>query len=120
MFGAHGLPLSLYTDRGSHYFYTPEAGGKVDRTRPTQVGRALAHLGVDHIAAYSPKARGRSERLFHTLQDRLVKELALAGITAVEAANGFIRTVYIPAHNARFAVKAEQDGSAFIAIPGVD
>ena len=67
VFGKHGLPLSLYTDRGSHYFYTPEAGGRVDRTRPTQVGRALAHLGVEHIAAYSPEARGRSERLFHTL-----------------------------------------------------
>ena len=120
VFGEHGLPLSLYTDRGSHYFYTPEAGGRVDRTRPTQVGRALAHLGVEHIAAYSPEARGRSERLFHTLQDRLVKELALAGITTEEAANRFIRTVYIPAHNARFAVKAEQDGSAFVAIPGVD
>jgi len=112
VFGEHGLPLSLYTDRGSHYFYTPEAGGKVDRTHPTQVGRALAHLGVEHIAAYSPEARGRSERLFHTLQDRLVKELALAGIAEVEAANEFIRTVYIPAHNARFAVKAEQEGSA--------
>jgi transposase len=120
VFGAHGLPLSLYTDRGSHYFYSPEAGGRVDRTRPTQVGRALAHLGVEHIAAYSPEARGRSERLFHTLQDRLVKELALAGITAVDAANRYIRTVYIPAHNARFAVKAEQEGSAFVAIPGVD
>ncbi len=120
VFGEHGLPLSLYTDRGSHYFYTPEAGGKVDRTRLTQVGRALAHLGVEHIAAYSPEARGRSERLFHTLQDRLIKELALAGITTVEAANHFIRTVYIPAHNARFAVKAGQEGSAFVAIPGVD
>jgi transposase len=120
VFGEHGLPLSLYTDRGSHYFYTPEAGGKVDRTRPTQVGRALAHLGVEHIAAYSPEARGRSERLFHTLQDRLVKELALAGIAEVDAANAFIRTVYIPAHNTRFAVKAEQEGSAFVAIPGVD
>ena len=117
VFGAHGLPLSLYTDRGSHYFYTPEAGGRVDRTHPTQVGRALAHLCVEHIAAYSPEARGRSERLFHTLQDRLVKELALAGIATVEAANTFIRTVYIPAHNARFA---EQAGSAFVAIPGVD
>ncbi len=120
VFGARGLPLSLYTDRGSHYFHTPEAGGKVDRTHPTQVGRALVHLGVEHIAAYSPEARGRSERLFHTLQDRLTKELALAGITAVEAANEFIRTVYIPAHNARFAVEAEQKGSAFVAIPGVD
>jgi len=120
VFGQHGLPLSLYTDRGSHYFYTPEAGGPVDRKSPTQVGRALAQLGVEHIAAYSPEARGRSERLFGTLQDRLVKELALAGIATVTAANGFIRDVYIPAHNARFAVKAEQEGSAFVAITGVD
>jgi transposase len=62
VFTAHGLPLSLYTDRGSHYFFTPEVDGPVDRKRPTQVGRALAHLGVEHIAAYSPQARGRSER----------------------------------------------------------
>jgi hypothetical protein len=68
---------------------------------------------VEHIAAYSPEARGRSERLFHTLQDRLIKELALARISTVEAANHFIRTVYIPDHNARFAVKAEQEGSAW-------
>jgi len=87
-----------------------EADGPVDRKRPTQVGRALAHLGVEHIAAYSPQARGRSERMFQTLQDRLVKELALAGITTVDAANAFIRDVYLPAHNARFAVKAEQVG----------
>ena len=96
VFGRHGLPLSLYTDRGSHYFHTPEAGGKVDRTRLTQVGRAL---GVEHIAAYSPQARGRLERVFHTLQDRLTKELALAGIATIEAANAFIRDVYVPAHN---------------------
>ena len=120
VFGAHGLPLSLYTDRGSHYFHTPTAGGPVDRDNPTQVGRALAHLGVEHIAAYSPEARGRSERMFRTLQDRLVKELALASITTVQAADAFIREVYLPAHNARFAVKAEQDGSAFVAIGGVD
>ena len=120
VFGQHGLPLSLYTDRGSHYFLTPAAGGPVDRKRPTQVGRALAHLGVEHIAAYSPEARGRSERLFQTLQDRLVKELALAGITTVEAANRFIREVYVPAHNARFMVKPEQEGSAFVATRGVD
>jgi transposase InsO family protein len=120
VFGLHGLPLSLYTDRGSHYFSTPEAGGKVDRACPTQVGRALEHLGVEHIAAYSPQARGRSERVFHTLQDRLTKELALAGITTMEAANMFLRDVYIPAHNARFAVKPEQDGNAFVAITGVN
>jgi hypothetical protein len=113
-------PLSLYTDRGSHYFSTPEAGGKVDRTCPTQVGRALEHLGVEHIAAYSPQARGRSERVFHTLQDRLTKELALAEITTMEAANVFLRDVYIPAHNARFAVKPEQDGNAFVAIAGIN
>jgi hypothetical protein len=94
---------------------TPEAGGPVDRKRPTQVGRALAQLGVDHIAAYSPQARGRSERVFQTLRDRLVKELALAGITTVEAANAFIRDIYVPAHNARFSVKAEQEGTAFVA-----
>ena len=120
VFDAHGLPLSLYTDRGSHYFYTPEAGGKVDRLRLTQVGRALVQLGVEHIAAYSPQARGRSERLFQTLQDRLTKELALHGIATPEAANAFLHSHYIAAHNARFAVKAEQQGSAFVAIPGVD
>jgi hypothetical protein len=120
VFGRHGLPLSLYTDRGSHYFHTPEAGGKVDRGRLTQVGRALAHLGVEHIPAYSPQARGRSERAFHTLQDRLTKELALAGIATVAAANVFIREVYIPGHNARFAIKPEQEGVAFVAVPGVD
>ena len=120
VFGEHGLPLSLYTDRGAHYFHTPAAGGEVDRSRLTQVGRALDHLGVEHIAAYSPQARGRSERVFHTLQDRLTKELALAGIATIEAANVFLRDVYIPAHNARFAIPAEQPGSAFVAIPGVD
>jgi transposase len=120
VFGAHGLPLSLYTDRGSHYFHTPEAGGKVDRAHLTQVGRALDHLGVEHIAAYSPQARGRSERPFQTLQDRLVKELALAGITAIETANVFIRDVFVPDYNTRFAVEAEQEGSAFVAVPGID
>ena len=120
VFSEHGLPLSLYTDRGAHYFHTDKADGPVDRKRPTQVGRALERLGVEHIAAYSPQARGRSERLFQTLQDRLVKELALAGIETVEAANAYLREVYIPAHNARFAVPAEQSGSGFVAIPGVD
>ena len=124
VFGTHGLPLSLYTDRGSHYFYTSKAGGKVDPIQLTQVGRALANLGVEHIAAYSPEARGRSERMFQTLQDRLVKELALAQINTVEAANWFLRETYLPDHNARFAVKpsigAGEAGSAFVAIPGVD
>jgi hypothetical protein len=120
VFEARGLPCSLYTDRGSHYFLTPAAGGKVAKDQPTQVGRALAHLGVEHIAAYSPQARGRSERAFATLQDRLTKELALASMASVEEANRFIRDIYIPAHNARFAIKPEQEGSAFVDITGVD
>jgi len=110
----HGLFCSFYTDRGSHYFLTPEAGGAVSKTRLTQVGRALKQLGIEHIAAYSPQARGRSERAFRTLQDRLPKEFALAGITTVEAANRWLAEVYIPQHNATFAVVAEQEGSGFI------
>lgn len=110
-----GLFCALYTDRGSHYFHTPKAGGKVSRTQLTQVGRALGQLGIEHIAAYSPEARGRSERVFRTLQDRLPKELKLAGITSAEAANRWLAEVYLPEHNARFAVAAEQDGSAFVA-----
>jgi transposase len=119
VFSEHGLPMSLYTDRGSHYFCTTKAGA-IDRGSPTQVGRALGQLGVEPIGAYSPQARGRSERMFATLQDRLVKELRLAGITDIEAANAFIREVYLPAHNARFAVEAAGEGSAFTPIPGVD
>ena len=95
--GRHGLFCALYTDRGSHDFHTPKAGEKVDPHRLTQVGRALRQLGIRHIPAYSPEARGRSERLFGTLQDRLVKELADAAITAIEAANRFLAEVYIPA-----------------------
>ena len=110
-----GLFCSLYTDRGSHYFHTPQAGGKVSRSQLTQVGRALRQLGIEHIAAYSPQARGRSERAFGTLQDRLPKELRLAGISSVEGANDFLRNVYIDDYNRRFAVQAEQDGSAFVA-----
>jgi hypothetical protein len=119
VFAAHGLPMSLYTDRGSHYFRTTKAG-EIDRGSPTQVGRALEPLGVEHIGAFSPQARGRSERAFGTLQDRLVKELKLAGITTIEAANAFIRDVYLREHNARFAVDPAGEGSAFTPIPGVD
>lgn len=114
VFVAHGLPASLYTDRGSHYFFTPKAGEAVDKERLTQVGRALDRLGVAHIPAYSPEARGRSERMFGTLQDRLAKELALADITDIEAANRFIREVYLPAHNARFAKPPTIAQSAFV------
>jgi transposase len=114
VFTAHGLPSSLYTDRGSHYFYTDKAGEEVDRNRLTQVGRALCRLGIEHIAAYSPEARGRSERMFGTLQDRLIKELAKADLTEIAAANAFIREVYLPAHNARFARPAALPETAFV------
>jgi hypothetical protein len=114
-FVAHGLPCALYTDRGSHYFYTDKAGEAVDKNRLTQVGRALDHLGIEHIPAYSPEARGRSERMFGTLQDRLVKELAHAGIADIATANRWIREVYLPAHNARFAKPAAVSEKAFVA-----
>jgi hypothetical protein len=119
VFQAKGLPCALYTDLGSHSFDTPEAGGKVDKDTPTQVGRALAQLGVEHIPAYSPEARGRSERMFGTLQGRLVNELADAGITTMEAANRFLVEDDLPRHNARFAVEASEPGSAFVPVSGV-
>jgi transposase len=110
----HGLFCSFYTDRGSHYFVTDEAGGRVSKTSVTQVGRALRQLGIEHIAAYSPQARGRSERAFLTLQDRLPKEFALAGIQTVEAANLWLAQTYIAEYNALFAVEPEQKGSGFV------
>jgi hypothetical protein len=109
-----GLFSSLYTDRGSHYWHTDEAGGRVDKSRPTHVHRALQQLGITLIAAYSPEARGRSERAFRTLQDRLPKELALAGITDMAAANQYLTTQFVPAHNQRFAIPAAETGTAFI------
>ena len=111
----HGLFCSLYTDRGSHYFLTPAAGGPVSRTVLTQFGRALKQLGIEHIAAYSPQARGRSERVFSTLQDRLPKELKLAGISTIAAANRWLRETYMVEHNKMFAIDPEQEGSAFVA-----
>lgn len=110
----HGLPCSLYVDRGSHYFFTPKAGEKVDKERLTQVGRAMKQLGIEMIPAYSPEARGRSERMFGTLQKRLPQELRLRGITDMAEANRFLREEFLPAHNARFAKQAELEGSAFV------
>jgi len=109
-----GLFSSLYTDRGSHYWYTAEAGGKVDQTRLTQVHRSLQQLGVRLIPAYSPEARGRSERAFRTLQDRLPKELALAGITERAAANRYLTEQFLPQYTDRFMVPATEPGTAFI------
>ena len=108
-----GLFCSLYSDRGSHFFYTPKEGERVDKTRLTQVGRALKELGVQMIPAYSPQARGRSERNFGTWQNRLPQELRLAGITTVEEANRFLRERCIAEFNRRFAVKAAERGTAF-------
>ena len=113
-----GLFCSLYADRASHYWNTPEAGGTVDKDKPTQVGRALQQLDIELIAAYSPEARGRSERMFGTLQKRLPQELRLAGITEMAEANRFLRELYLPLHNARFATPAEGQGSAFVPFTG--
>lgn len=109
-----GLFCSFYSDRGSHYWHTPEAGGKVDKNNPTQFGRAMAHLGITMIAAYSPEARGRSERAFSTHQERLPKELVLMGITTMEEANRYIRETYLPDFNRKFSHPAREEGSAFM------
>jgi transposase len=117
---ARGLFCSLYTDRGSHYWYTGQAGGKVDKVELTQFGRAMQQLGIEMIPAYSPQARGRSERAFETHQDRLVKELALAGISKMQAANRYLREVYLPAYNAEFKRAPREQGSAFVPYQGSD
>jgi transposase len=109
-----GIFCALYSDRGSHFWLTPKAGAAVDHSRLTQVGRALRELGIQMIPAYSPQARGRSERNFGTWQGRLPQELRLAGCTTVEAANRFLRQHYMAEFNRRFQVKAEQAGSAFV------
>jgi len=108
-----GLFCSLYSDRGSHFFYTPKAGEPVDKGRLTQFGRALRELNIHMIPAYSPQARGRMERNYGTWQGRLPQELRLAGIATVEAANQFLRGRYIADFNRRFVVKAAQPGTAF-------
>jgi hypothetical protein len=118
MINKHGLPCSFYVDRASQYFFTEQAGGKVSKTHLTQVGRAMYQLGIEMIPAYSPEARGRSERMFGTLQGRLPQELRLRGITDMEEANRFLRECFLPEHNARFARKAEQAGSAFTPLMG--
>lgn len=109
-----GLFCSLYTDRGSHYWFTPKEGGKVSETRLTQFGRAMQQLGIQMIAAYSPEARGRSERAFQTHQDRLVKELALHRITDMDTANRYLADVYRPAFNDEFMQQPSEEGSAFV------
>ena len=109
-----GVFCALYSDRGSHFWLTPKVGGKVDYQRRTQVGRALHELGVQMIPAYSPQARGRSERNFSTWQGRLPQELRLRQLGTLEAANRFLREEYIPEFNRRFQVAALQRGNAFV------
>lgn len=115
----YGLFCSLYTDRGSHYFHTPEAGGKVNKHNPTQVGRALRQLSINHVSAYSPQARGRSERMFGTLQGRLPQEMQLMGIQTKEEANAYLRDVYLPRHNEQFTVDPKDSKSAYTTWIGV-
>jgi len=112
----NGVFCAIYTDRASHFGYTPKQGGPVDRSRPSQVGRALEQLQIQHIFAYSPQARGRSERLFGTWQGRLPQELRLRGVVERDAANAYLRQKFIPWHNRRMTVAAQQQGSAFVPV----
>src|SRR5881398_538017 len=115
-----GLFCALYSDRGSHFWLTPKVGGKVDCHRLTQVGRALRELDIQMIPAYSPQARGRSERNFGTWQGRLPQELRLHGIGSVEKANQFLRDHYVAEFNRRFQVAAAQSSHAFVSCPKHD
>ena len=115
-----GIFCALYSDRASHFFVTPKAGEPVDPHRTTQVGRALKELGIEPIPAYSPQARGRSERSFRTWQGRLPQELRLQGIRTVAEANRFLRQHYIPVFNRKFQVAAAQPGTAFVPLGSQD
>ena len=117
---AKGLFSSLYTDRGTHYWHTSEAGGKVDKNNLTQFGRAMAQLNIGMIPAYSPEARGRSERAFRTHQDRLPKELTFYDITDMEEANRYLRQTYLPAYNAEFSQPPLEEGAAFVGWVGAN
>jgi hypothetical protein len=115
-----GIPVALYSDRASWAFETPKAGGAVDKAHLTQVGEALARLGIEHIPSYSPQARGRSERLNRTLQDRVVNELRVAGIATVEDANSYLSERYLPDHNENLAREPRDPQSAFVELEAID
>ena len=110
---------SLYSNKGSHYWRTPVTGGRMDKENPTQFGRAMAELGVVMIAAYSPQARGRSKRMFGTLQGRLPQELREEGIRQMEEANEFLSDKFVGDFNEKFSVEAREEGSAFVPLLGV-
>jgi len=116
----HGIFCSLYVDRGSHFVTTPVAGGPADRQEKTQIGRALEQLDIQLIAAYSPQARGRCERLFGTWQGRLVAELRSRQITTLEAANRFLASRWLGIHNRKFTVASQQSGTAFVPYLGTE
>lgn len=120
VFRRYGLPIALYTDRAHWAAHTPRTGARPDPTKPTQVGRALRTLGIEHILSYSPQARGRSERVNRTLQDRLVNELRAAGIETVAAANRYLETTFLPTYNATFARPPADPASAFVALGRTD
>ena len=120
VFRSFGLPIAVYTDRAGWAFHTPKAGGPVDRSRLTHLGRALAHLGIEHIGAYSPQARGRGERLNRTLQDRLVNELRLADIAGLEGANRYLRERFLPTYNATFSRPPAEPEVAFVPLGDID
>jgi transposase len=115
-----GLFCSLYTDRGSHFFHTPKAGGAVDKSQLTQIGRALAQLGIEHIPSYCPQGRGRMERFFGSWQDRLPQELGRAGITTVAQANRYLREKFLPWHRRHWTEPARETGDAFVPSGNVD
>lgn len=115
---AHGIPMALYTDRAGWAFETPRAGAKVDKAHLTQVGQVLHRLGIDHIPSYSPQARGRSERMNRTLQDRLVNELRVAAVRTIEQANTYLRERYIATHNALLSREASDPQGAFVELGG--
>jgi len=120
VFRRSGLPQALYSDRASWAAHTPVRNEPVDRTKITQVGRALKRLGVEHILAYSPQARGRSERVNRTLQDRLVNEMRLHGIRTMEAANRYIAEHFLPSYNLEFGRAPSDPASAFVSLGGAD
>jgi len=116
----HGTFISLYTDRASHFVYTPKSGGRPDRSKPTQVEQVLDELGIELIVAWSPEARGRSERAWRTMQGRLPNELRRAGITTYEEANRYLEHIFRPKFNRKFTVAPKEEGTAFVRVVGVD
>ena len=116
----YGLPQALYTDRAHWAVHTPHAGAAPDRSKLTQLGRALHQLGIEHILGYSPAARGRSERANRTLQDRLVNELRLAGLRTIAAANRYLRDGFLTAYDGWFAHPPADATPAFVPIGDVD